>query len=217
MVAQGVFTTGNLSSYCTAEDVFRVLTGYDLEPFGGEEGLAARVSELLPLTRGMVDSSAGRDFRWHADETIVVDGNGTDRLLLSEAGVALPVHVQAVRVDGVTVEAEAYHAYAETGLLRLKPQAMPPRFPTGVQNVVVDLDWGFEQTPTEIALAQAKLTAAELLAELSGEGGAVRETRIGDYTVRYAEEGRYGAAVGRLCTEAAELLRRHRAVRAAAV
>jgi len=217
MVAQGVFTTGNLSSYCRAEDVFRILAGYDLEPFGGEVELAARVAELLPLTRGMVDSSAGRDFRRHADQTIVVDGNGMDRLLLTEAAVAVPVHVRALRVEGTAIKAEAYHAYPETGLLRLKPQAMPSRFPAGVQNVAVDLDWGFEQPPAEIALAQAKLTAAELLAELSGEGGAVRETRIGDYTVRYAEEGRYGAAVRRLCAEAMELLRRYQVVRVAAV
>jgi hypothetical protein len=217
MGTQGVFTTGNLSSYCTVEDVFKVLCGYDLTPFGGEEELAVRVQELLPLTHGMVDSGAGRDFRWHADETVTLDGKGTDRLLLTEAGVGLPAQVAAVRVAGASIQAEGYHVYPETGLMRLKRSAPLARFPEGVQNVAVDLDWGFEQTPTEVALAQAKLTAAELLAELGGEGGAVRETRIGDYAVRYAAEGRYGGAVGRLCAEAQEILRRYRAVRMAAV
>lgn len=217
MGAQGVFTTGNLSSYCTVEDVLKVLRGYDLTAFGTEEELAVRVAELLPLTRGMVDTGAGRDFWWHSDETVTLDGKGTDRLLLTEAGVSLPVAVTAVRVAGATIPPAAYHVYAETGLVRLKPQATLARFPEGVQNVEVDLDWGFEQTPTEVALAQAKLVAAELLAELGGEGGAVQETRIGDYAVRYATEGRYGAAVGRLCAEAEEIVRRYRSVRVAAV
>jgi len=217
MGTQGVFTTGNLSSYCTAEDVLKVLGGYDLTAFGTGEELALRVQELLPLTRGLVDRAAGRDFRWHADETVALDGKGTDRLLLTEAGVGLPVQVAAVRLEGATVQAAAYHVYPETGLVRLKPSATLARFPEGVQNVTVDLDWGFEQTPAEVALAQAKLTAAEVLAEVGGEGGAVRETRIGDYAVRYAAEGRYGGAVGRLCAEAEEVLRRYRAVRVAAV
>jgi len=217
MAAEGVFTTGNLTSYCTVEDVFKVLRGYDLAAFGGPEALAERVQELLPLARGMVDSGAGRDFRWHPGETVTLDGNGTDRALLSEAGVSLPVAVRAVRVGGGAVAAEACHVYGETGLVRLKPEASPGRFPVGVQNVAVDLDWGFEDTPVEVGMAQAKLAAAELLAELGGEGGAVQETRIGDYAVRYAEEGRYGGAVRRLCEEAAEVVRRYRVVRVAAV
>lgn len=217
MAAQGVFTTGNLSAYCTVEDVFGVLRGYDLSPFGGEEELTERVQELLPLTRGMVDTAAGRDFRWHVEQTVTLDGNGTDRLQLTDSGVSAPLTVHAVRVAGSSVSAEAYHAYGETGLLRLKPHACLARFPRGVQNVAVDLTWGYETAPTDASLAQAKLTAAELLAELGGEGGAVQETRIGDYAVRYASEGRYGAGVRRLCDEATEVLRRYRGVRVAAV
>lgn len=217
MGSQGVFTTGNLTSYCTVDEVLRVLRGYDLTPLGTEEELALRIEELLPLTRGIVEAGAGRDFRWHPDETVTLDGKGNDRLLLTDAGVELPVAVAAVRVDGITVPPAMYGVYPETGLVRLKPHATLRSFPAGVQNVAVDLDWGFEQTPTEVALAQAKLTAAEVLAEAGGEGGAVRETRIGDYTVRYAAEGRYGAAVGRLCAEAEEIVRRYRGVRVAAV
>ena len=34
MGSQGVFTTGNLTSYCTVDEVLRVLRGYDLTPLG---------------------------------------------------------------------------------------------------------------------------------------------------------------------------------------
>ena len=214
MVAEGVFSTGGLNSYCSADEVFKVLLGYDLAPFGGQEALAERVAELLPLTKAMVETGAGRDFHWHVGETIALDGSGTDRLQLEAAP---PVFVRALRVAGRTIASTQYRTYAETGLVRLQPTGTLARFPEGLGNVEVDLDWGFEQTPGDVRLAQAKLTAAELLAELGGEGGGVRETRIGDYAVRYAEEGRYAGAVGRLCAEAEDVVRRYRRVRVGAV
>jgi hypothetical protein len=222
MVAEGVFSTGGINSYCSTDDVFKVLLGYDLTPFGGQEALAERVTELLPLTKAMVESGAGRDFHWHVDETLALDGSGTDRLQLYgvAAGAeepAPPLFAKALRVAGRTIASGQYRVYAATGLVRLQPTGTLARFPEGLQNVEVDLDWGFEQTPGDVRLAQAKLTAAELLAELGGEGGGVRETRIGDYAVRYAEEGRYAGAVSRLCAEAEDVVRRYRRVRVGAV
>jgi len=217
MVAEGVFTTGSMTSYCTAGEVMKVLAGYDLSAFGAEAELLTRVRELLPLTKGMVDTCAGRDFGWHGDETVWLDGTGTDCVDLAEASVAPPVVVREVQVDGQTVAATQYRAYAQTGLVRLKPRSAPATFAAGLQNVAVALDWGYEATPADIALAQAKLTAGELLAELGGEGGAVQETRIGDYAVRYAAGGRYAEAVARLCQEAELMIRRYRRVRIVAV
>lgn len=210
MVAEGVFATGRMSSYCTVDEVLKVLHGYDLSGYGDTAELAERIEELLPQTAGMIETCAGRDFRLHAGETVRLDGQGTDRVWVTQGPVKRPVQVRGLRVSGATVDAEAYHVYAETGLMRLKPGAGPAAFPVGVQNVEVELDWGFAEPPTEVALAQAKLTAAEVLAEVGGEGGAVQETRIGDYAVRYAAEGRYAAGIERLCAEAQAIARRYR-------
>lgn len=208
----GVFATGLLSSYCTEEDVLKLLRGYDLRPITEEE-LAERARELLPFAKRMIDSYAGRDFLYHANETVVLDGTGKDRLQLTEAGVWPPVEVHALYIDGELMSPAAYCVYAHTGLIRLRPESGLLRFPAGVQNIVVEASWGTPEPPVEIGWAQAKLAAAELLAELGGEGGVVQETRLGDYAVRYATGGRYASQITRLCAEALELLRRHRFVR----
>lgn len=208
----GVFATGLLSSYCTEEDVLKLLQGYDLRPFTEEE-LLQRAQELLPLAKRMIDSYAGRDFLYHANETVVLDGTGKDRLQLTEAGVWPPLEVHALYIGGELVAPTSYCVYAHTGLIRLRPEGGRLHFPVGVQNIVIEVSWGEPEPPVEIGWAQAKLAAAELLAELGGEGGVVQETRIGDYAVRYAMGGRYASAITRLCSEALELLKPHRFVR----
>jgi hypothetical protein len=217
MVAQGVFATGNLRSYCTVGEVLGVLSGYDLGPFGSAEALAERIKALLPISRSMVDKAAGRDFLWHDDEVVEVDGSGSKRLHLADAGVWSPVTVREVRIAGRLLGAEEWKAYPEMCMVRLTERARQQSFPNGVGNVSLLVNWGCEETPAEVKLAQAKLAAAELLAEIGGEGGAVQETRIGDYSVRYAEGGRFAAAVKGLCEAAAATLERYRMVRMGAV
>lgn len=217
MVAQGVFATGNLQSYCGVGEVLGVLSGYDLGALGEMVAVEDRIRQLLPTSRSMVDKAAGRDFLWHEDETITVDGSGSDRQRLSEGGVWPPVVVHEVRVEGRLLGAEEWRSYADTGAIRLTQNARQRRFPAGVQNVTVWVGYGEQSVPAEIALTQAKLTAAELLAELGGEGGTVQETRIGDYTVRYAEGGRFATGVKALCDAAAATLRRYRTTHVGAV
>ena len=217
MVAEGVFSTGSLSSYCTVDDVFNVLRGYDLEPYGGRAGLEERVEELLVVSRSAVDRYARRDFFRHHEATVVMDGSGTDRQLLTELGIAPPANVHEVRISGETLGAEEWCAYGDQGLVRLTASASLSTFPVGVQNVEMLLDWGFEAPPGEVVYAQAKIAAAELLGELGGEAGGVTNTRIGDYTVSYASEGKYAGAVAPLIEEAKDALGRYRVVRMRAV
>ena len=217
MVAQGVFATGNLKTYCSVPEVLGVLAGYDLSPFAETEALEKRIRELLPISRSMAEACAGRDFLWHSEETVLMDGSGTDRLLLDGTGVAPPAQVGEVRVGGMLVDPEYWKAYPDIGIVRLTGDAPLRRFTAGAQNVALVADWGYQEPPADVKLAQAKLTAAELLAELGGEGGAVQETRIGDYTVRYAEGGRYAAGVRTLCEAAETTLKRYRPVRMRAV
>jgi len=217
MVAEGVFSTGRKSSYCTVDDVRKVLGGYDLSAYADVEGLEARIQELLPGTREAVDQYAGRDFFRHEETTVTLDGSGTDRLQLAEAGARPPVSVQAVTVAGQTLGPEEWCAYGSVGTVRLTGKSSLARFPTGAQNVTVALSWGYEAIPEVVIQAQAKITAAELLGEAGGEAGEVTSTRIGDYAVSYGREGRYAGPVARLCEEAREALVAFRVVRMRAV
>ena len=150
---------------------------------------------------------------------MLVDGNGTDRLQLTEIGVWPPVTVHEVSVGGVELGAAEWAAYPQLGVVRLTRWAGLSAFPRGVQkkNVTLLLSWGYEAVPDAVVLAQAKLAAAEVLGEAGGEAGGVTATRIGDYAVSYGREGRYAGTVGRLCEEAKEALAGFRVLRVRAV
>lgn len=211
MVAQSVFSTGLITSYCQSPEVTALLVGYDLSRLGDQEAVAERLAQLLPLTRRAVDSAAGHDFFWHGEDTVVLDGNGQDRLNLLEAGT-VPLHqVQQVTIAGQVVPTEDYLVYEQRAEIRLRSGAsVGAYFPTGQQNVTVTVDWGYPQVPADVALAQAKLTAAQLLSEVAGEKVSASGMRLGDYSVRYAPAGKYGAVIQALVQEAQELLRPYR-------
>jgi hypothetical protein len=218
MVAEGTFATGLMSSYCGPADVTALLRGYDLARLGDAQALADRIGELLPITQQAVETQAGRDFVWHGGDTVVLDGSGSDRLSLVEAGTVPVAAVDQVCLQGRllpgnerVLPASAYVVYPQAGEIRLlRGAGGGERFPRGRQNVSVTLDWGYEQPPVDVGLAQAKLTAAEVLAEATGETATAQSLTLGDYAVRYAAEGQYGAVISRLVAEAGELLRPYR-------
>ena len=218
MVAQGVFSTGSLTSYCTVEQVQALLVGYDLSRIGEEAAVGERIQQLLSITRQAVDKAADRDFFWHADDQITIDGSGTERLSLALLGVVPIATVQQIQIAGSTVPAADYVVYGETGEIRLKPAAsIGSYFPAGLQNISLTLDWGYSEVPAEVAMAQAKLTAAQILSEAAGETATAAALRIGDYAVRYAPDGQYGAVIERFMQEAHQALRPYRGVGMAAV
>lgn len=211
MVAEGVFTTANLVSYCRAEDVLSLLRAYDTSEWGAEEELLLEVAEMLAGTRAAIESAAGRDFFLHADETVLLDGSGTRVLLLAPLGLTPVVSVQSVAVNGRALASGDWLFYPdEAAIVLAAGSALGQRFPEGSQNVEVTLDWGYEATPGDVAAAQAKLTAAELLAAYTGEQGGVEALSLGDYTVRYGSEGRFTHSIRRLITEAREAMTRYR-------
>ncbi|MEA3400639.1 MAG: hypothetical protein U9R79_05270 [Armatimonadota bacterium] len=211
MVASGVFTTANLTSYCSAEDVLELLRAYDLSDWGSEEELTGRIAGLLGETRAAIDSAAGRDFLLHADETVHVDGTGTRVLLLGPLGLTPVVSVESVSVDGAELEADEWLLYPEeTAIVLAASSDLGSRFPEGRQNITIVLDWGYEQTPADVRTAQAKLTAAELLARMTGEEGGVESVSVGDYSVSYGSAGRFAYSVRRLVAEANEVVARYR-------
>lgn len=210
MVAEGMFATGAVGSYCTSEDVLALIEAYELDE--NTESLRERIRGLLNNTRHAIDIAAGRDFLHHENETKTLDGTGSATLTLGQAGIHPPVEVEQVAVDGSVIEASQWRYYASANSIRLTQGSRLQRFPEGVQNVQVTLTWGFQQPPGDIVSAQAKLTAAEMLSGLGGDSQAVKSLRLGDYAVSYSEGGRYGADIARLVSEAKEAARRYRSV-----
>jgi len=217
MVAEGAFATGSLGSYCAAADVLGLLSAYDVASWGGEDALKARTLQLLGPTRRAVDSEAGRDFFHHEHDEIEIDGSGTEVLSLNGSGVSPPVEVSSVALNGVVLDAQGWRYYGSANSIKLTPNAGVRRFAEGTQNVSVVVSWGYESPPDDIALAQAKLAAAQLISELSAEGQAVQALSLGDYTVRYSAEGRYGGEIVRLVSAAKETIGKHRAMKMVSV
>lgn len=211
MVAEGVFTTANLESYCSVDEVMSLLEAYDLSDWGDEEALRVRAAELLGATKAAIDSSTGRDFLLHADDTLALDGDGTRRLLLAPLGIVPVVQIHSVAVNGVTLDQDEWLFYPEEACIELAASSrLGTCFPAGGRNVEIGLDWGYEVTPYDIRMAQAKLVAAELLAMTTGERGSVEALSLGDYSVRYGRAGRFAGAVRRLVSEATETVNRYR-------
>ncbi len=195
-----------------------LLKAFEVSSLGDEAELRERIEVLLPTTRAAVEQAARRDFFWHSRQRIVVDGPGSDRLLLGRMGI-WPLHeVYSLEVSGQQVEAGDYVVYGDVGEIRLVEGArIGSIFPAGVQNIVVTADWGYEQVPLGVTEAQARLTAARVLAEASGESMNVAQLRIGDYSVRYASDGRYAGAIKSFVEGAHEALEAYRPIWMAAV
>jgi len=217
MVAEGAFATGPLDSYCTVEDVLALLSAYDVDHWGGQTALSERIYQLLSPTRQAVDTEAARDFFYHEDEEIVVDGSGTRVLCLCEVGVYPPAEIASVSINGMLLDADHWRYYQSANSIKLIPRASVRSFIAGVQNVAIALDWGYEMPPGDIVMAQAKLVAAQLISELSAEAQAVQALSIGDYSVRYSADGRYGADISRLISSAKETIHKYRPMQMASV
>jgi len=213
MVAEGVFTTANLVSYCAAEDVLALLQAYDTSEWGTAEELLTEATAALATTRSAIEAAAGRDFFLHADETVMLDGTGTRVLLLAPLGLTPVVAVAEVSVDGRELDGGEWLFYPdEAAIVLAASSSLGRHFPEGSQNVEVTLDWGYEVTPADVASAQAKLAAAELLAKHTGEQGGVEALSLGDYTVRYGADGRFAQTLRRLVAESRETAARYRRI-----
>ncbi len=213
MVSAGVFTTANLVSYCTADEALALLDAYDTSAWGTTEELLIEITKKLAPTRSAIEAAAGRDFFLHADETVMLDGSGTRVLLLAPLGPTPVIEGESVSVDGRDLDAGEWLFYPEEAAIVLAAtNTFGTRFPAGNKNVRVRLDWGYETTPGDVATAQAKLIAAELLAKYTGEQGGVEAVSLGDYTVRYGTDGRFAHTVRRLVAEAQEAVARYRRI-----
>lgn len=125
--------------------------------------------------KNRIDSYCDRDFEDHTGETVTLDGGDGSKRILSIPSPAR--NVQAVRVEGSALSSDDYvvkesgqlireHGAPET-LLRSREQRhgfgyskchrYKPTWWCGYGNIEVDLDWGYQQPPLEIAEAEKKI------------------------------------------------------------
>ena len=211
MVAEAVFSTGALGSYCTAADVLALLSGYDLSALGDAAAVEARVIALLPVTMEAIDGAAGRDFLLHRSAQLRLDGTGAAVMSLVESGSVPIISVDLLTVDGNAVELDRVVVGEDDGSLRLiRGGSGPVGFTRGTLNVEVTLDWGYISPPSDISTAQARLVAAELLAAVDGPAGKPESVRIGDYEVKYGGGGAHQDAICALTEGARRITGRYR-------
>jgi len=196
-------------TYCSGEDVLAFLAAYHLD--GDAASLASQVAALLPATKAAIDSAANRDFRFHAGDTILMDGSGDRVLFLGSTGTVPVEAVTAVAVGNTEVPADEWFVYAEEAALVMSTTAtLLSRFPAGCQNVAVTLDWGYRVPPAAVAVAQAKLVAATLLSRPGGKRGSDASVEIGGYIIQFAGTGAFSYTIRRLVAEVAEAVGRYR-------
>jgi len=219
-----------LASYCTVDDVRNLLAG--VEPDDANSTLGAWLSEeaadgvITSYIEGRslvrIHKLAGRDFDFHEDVDVVVDGSGSDTLRLGELGFLPLTDLSALTVlsteqdlddfvwyqDGRVCVAETY----STDYLR--PRMTYP-FPYGRQNVSLTISWGYEASPpAEIVQAQAMLVAAMVLqhvarskTETPGMVGGIQQIQFEDFRVTNYQRSRFSADIAELTKEGEQLAR----------
>jgi hypothetical protein len=188
------------------------------EAFGSSQAVQARVRALLPATKKAIDWLADRDFEYHADATVTLDGDGaSDTLFLCDLGIKPIESVASVSENGELVPEDSYVVYAPEGLIRkcgaggYVPGGV---WSAGIRNIVVQLTYGYsdvrQQLP-EVVQAQAMLTAAAVLGQAAGVGsGGVESARLGSFAVTYGADNAYASTVASWLEQAKEIARRFR-------
>ncbi|MFD1515662.1 hypothetical protein [Halomarina rubra] len=127
--------------------------------------------------KARIDEFCGRDFEDHASDTVTLDGGARGKRILY---LPSPVRsVSEVRIDGEALAASTYRAKPSGQLIRLGTDGSEARWPAGYGNIAIDLDWGYQTPPADIAEAEQKLVAHTVanLAQLR-EGQVVQQDDV---------------------------------------
>ena len=209
-----------MSSYCANDDVLSsnggVLIAFkddliDSAMFGSERALTTRISELLPLTKLAIDRQAQRDFDYHEEETVTLDGEGnSDTLFLGASLGYKPIlAVTSITENDLVLEDTTYQVRGTEGEITkvcADTYTSGGAWKRGYHNITIVMTWGYETSscsgtyttdvPPEIIQAQAKLTAAAILAQSAGAGsGGVKSMGIGAFSVSYGDGHGYAPAI----------------------
>ncbi len=225
---------GAAASYCSTSTVAALLTAFDLTEWFTTDQLTTRIGQLLAATKLAIDRLAGRDFEYHEDEAMSVDGSGTELLPVYEQGIHDIVSVSSLAENDAAVSADYYDILPITatggtrqgpGMLHRNTDAVafpgftanPGAWARGWQNIDLVLTYGPSSPPDDVVDAQAMLVAARLLTECGGGavagGGAVQSKRLGDFQVTYSEKSPFaGVITGWLADVESLLVREYRGI-----
>lgn len=220
--------------YCNISDVRNELRGVAVDDPANNQDLGAWVSSVERndvLLRALIDArlwvnyQTRRDFDYHTDVEVVMDGSGDDTMHLDNAGFLPVASVEDLKVNGAIRSLGDYAIYPSDGKIKWKRTHRTSRyagrtyeaFPMGTQNVAMTLTWGYVEVPRDIVVAQARKAAAFVLDQLeranlsSGDiSPGFREVDYGDVRIRMGDSGRYGQSIRRLDQQALETCLRYR-------
>lgn len=178
-----------LDSFITNEDLGAYL-GRDLS----EDAMAATAADAAcAIVRG----AAEQRFDIVDDEEVLVDGSGTDTLLLPELPV---VDVTAVLEGDTELDPATYIVDRARGAVVHKTGAWRP----GRGNFTVTYSHGFEEVPADVIIV-ALTVAARIY-----EQGIVKQESVGGYSATFASDDPVG-----LTRRERDIIAKYRPVRSA--
>jgi hypothetical protein len=176
----------------------------------------ALLSTFISLARAWVEapSQANRDFEYHEDVEVYLDGTGGNGLSLAPLGFVPLIDISGIEIDGASVVEGTDYTCNSRGVLRsIAVSSSTPQFTRGTQNIVATISWGYTEYPEAIKQAQAMKVVADLMGFIersdseSGQmPGGVNTIRFGsDLTIQMGSEGRYGRSRKELEKQAREI------------
>lgn len=148
--------------------------------------------------KARIDEYTGRDFEDHPGDTVVRDGGAEPTRFLD-----LPAPVRSiteVRVDGEALATDEYLLRDGGQLIRVDPDAASgsswleevlsgasapdEHWPAGYGNVEIDLDWGYQTPPADVAEAEKKLVGHTISGLIQMREGMIVQQDDVDVTVR---------------------------------
>jgi hypothetical protein len=221
-----------LTEYCSTRDVEIYLAGVAQDDDGAplqalltRPQLTAAISKWSQVVKALIDSYCKRDFDYHEDVEIAVDGNGSDVLCLKPMGFCPLSELTSLEVNGLEMDTDNYVVYEEDAVIARAtyyPLNEPVTintfnaFAPGRQNVVATITWGYAHgsLPVKVEAAAAYWTGASLLNPADamndlrspGVNPIARSVTHGDLRVDFGVSQPYARLSERLKQKAKELL-----------
>ena len=218
-----------LTTYCTKKDVLTVARGVNMDDrrsatsvlssLGTDDERDELIDTYLPDSFRQVNQWARRDFGYHADVAIALDGPATDDLALWQLGFWPLLEFASLVVDDIAIDDDYYKVYLGEARVHYIG-SLPPSwqsepiirrvtgafFSQGSQNVEATISWGYKSAPSDIVLAQARETLAQILMTFpaindpreTGPPGGAESVADGQYRIYLPKGGRYAPAITNL-------------------
>ncbi|PSG97493.1 hypothetical protein BRD56_05410 [Thermoplasmatales archaeon SW_10_69_26] len=135
------------------------------------------VDNLLAQVTGFVETETGRDFDHHQNAVLELDGNGRSTLRL---GVYPVIAVHRVEIDGITQDEDEYRV-TDAGILEKRSSV----WPQGWENILVELDHGFEKPPGDVELIVENVVIRIL--RNAGEDQSVKSISMDGFSITRGE------------------------------